>query len=404
MQTLYFDCFAGASGNMILGGLIALGVEREALVAKLKGLAVADFSVDVSTVERSGISSTHVKVNVPDEKEHRHLKDVERIIDDSDLSEKVKRRSKAIFRRLAEAEARVHGIDIQKVHFHEVGALDAIVDVVGSCVGFEMLGIERFVCSKIHLGSGFVRMAHGTYPVPPPAVANLLQGVPVYSTDVEGELITPTGAAIISTLCDSYGPLPEIIVERSGYGAGTREYEDFPNVLRMMIGTSAEINVQDKSEKLIEERLVLLETNVDDMSAQVVGFVLDRALEIGAMDCWITAVQMKKNRPASLISVLCNKEKERELMKMLFMETTTLGVRSRQVERFSLPREVHSVQTKFGVIEVKTATYMGNMVNVMPEYEQVKRVALEHGVPFRQVHAEAILCFKGRAATSVART
>jgi len=207
MRTLYFDCFAGASGNMILGALLALGVDKEELQRQIWLLNIPDFDLVVSQVDRSGISATHVEVKVPQEHVHRHLRDIETIIDYSKLPDFVKARAKRIFGRLAEAEAKIHGIDVQKVHFHEVGAMDAIVDVVGACVGFELLGIERFVCSKIHVGSGFAKMAHGTFPVPPPAVAELLTGFPIYSTEVEGELITPTGAAIIAELCDSYASL-----------------------------------------------------------------------------------------------------------------------------------------------------------------------------------------------------
>lgn len=399
MKTLYFDCFAGASGNMILGGLIALGVNREELELKLKGLSVADFTVEYSLVDRSDISAEHVNVVAPIETKHRHLHNIEKIIDDSDLSDQVKERSKAIFRRLAEAEAKVHGTDVQKVHFHEVGALDAIVDVVGACIGFEMIGIERFVCSKINVGSGFVKMDHGTYPVPPPAVVNLLEGIPAYSTEITGELLTPTGAAIISAVCESYGAFPEMTIERTGYGAGTRVYDGFPNVLRMIVGTSASSTARSKSSLdsagLTTEQLVVLETNIDDLPAQVIGFVLEKALALGAMDCWATPIQMKKNRPAALLSVLCSEEMRSSITEMLFIETTTLGVRATAIERISLPREVRPVETIYGRIDVKTALFNERVINVMPEYEHVKRAALEHNVPFRQVHAEAIAMFNG---------
>ncbi|MGD9564348.1 MAG: nickel pincer cofactor biosynthesis protein LarC [Pyrinomonadaceae bacterium] len=403
MKTLYFDCFAGASGNMILGGLISLGVDRDELVAELKKLRVADFSVEAGTVDRSGIAATHLEVKAPDERKHRHLHHIESIIDESDLGDSTKFRSKAIFRRLAEAEAKVHGIDIQKVHFHEVGAIDAIVDVVGACIGFDILGIERFVCSKIHLGSGFVTMEHGKYPVPPPAVANLLEGVPAYATEITGELITPTGAAIITTLCSEYGPMPEMTIERTGYGAGTREYENFPNVLRLMVGTSEpeKLAVGVAHKGLTTEKLVVLETNIDDMSAQVVGFVSERALDLGALDCWVTPVQMKKNRPGATISILCSEGIRPSILELLFTETTTLGIRSTAIERISLPREIHSVETMYGRIDVKIAVYDGSVVNVMPEYEQVRSAAVEHGMPFRQVHAEALAAYKGIARSAV---
>jgi len=397
MKTLYFDCFAGASGNMVLGALVDLGVDRSELGNRLQRLSVTDFSIEYTEVDRSGISSTHVNVVVPPETKHRHLHNIERIIDDSGLSDQVKERSKAIFTRLAQAEADVHGIDVQKVHFHEVGALDAIVDVVGSCIGFEMLGIERFVGSKINVGTGFVTMEHGTYPVPPPAVAKLLAGVPAYSNEIAGELLTPTGAAIISTVCESYGPLPEMRVEQTGYGAGTRTYDKFPNVLRLILGESEVETAGPTDSDLISERLVVLETNVDDLSPQVVGYVQEKAFELGALDCWTTPIQMKKNRPAAMLSLLCGEETKSALTEMLFLETSTLGVRSAKVDRLSLHREMHSVQTIYGLIDVKAATYRGRIVNVMPEYDQVKHAAAEHNVPFRVVHAETVASFKGIA-------
>lgn len=401
MKTLYFDCFAGASGNMILGGLVELGIDRVELLENLQKLPVNEFSVAITKVNRSGIAATHVDVKATDQQKHRHLHQIEAIIDGADLAEAVKERAKKIFRRLAESEARVHGIDVQKVHFHEVGAIDAIVDVVGACIGFEMLGIERFVCSKIHVGSGFVTMEHGKYPVPPPAVTNLIEGVPAYATEISGELLTPTGAAIITTVCEGFGPMPEMVIERSGYGAGTREYDGFPNALRMILGESKPEELVAAAANgvagLFTERLVLLETNIDDIPAQILGYAADRAFALGALDCWVTPVQMKKNRPGTLISVLCSEELRPSIEELLFTETTTIGIRSTVVERRSLGREIQAVETKFGRIGVKIATWNGKVVNVMPEYEHVKRAAVEHSVPFRQVHLEAVTAFKGTA-------
>ena len=384
MKTLYFDCFAGASGNMILGGLISLGVDRDELLLQLRGLSTAEFSIEFETVDRSGISAVHADVRVPDEKRHRHLSDIVKIIDDASLSETVRERSKAIFQRLAEAEAKVHGISVQKVHFHEVGALDAIVDIVGSCVGFELLGVEAFACSKIHVGSGFVDMAHGKFPVPPPAVSELLQGVPIYSTEIEGELITPTGAAIISTLCDTYGQIPDMIVEKTGYGAGTRKYDKFPNVIRLMLGESVRID------KTPRERVIILETNIDDSSPQVLGYVLERAMALGALDCWFTPIQMKKNRPATMLSILCTEENAESLTAMIYSETTTLGVRVTESERDCLEREIIHANTKYGVIDVKVAKFRGRVVNVMPEYDQVKKIAAETGLAFQIIRDAAM--------------
>ncbi len=401
MRTLYFDCFAGASGNMILGAMVALGVDRERLTTELKKLEIADFELIFTDVDRSGISATHLEVKVPYEDVHRHLHHIESIIGNSGLAETVKERSIKIFTRLAEAEAKIHGVGVQKVHFHEVGAMDAIIDVVGSCIAFEILGIERFACSKIHVGSGFVEMAHGKFPVPPPAVAELLNGVPIYSTEIVGELITPTGAAIISTLCDSYGELPEISLEQTSYGAGTRTYERFPNVLRVMIGKEKDLEAttyRDKDAKAFgieqertnHERLTLIETNIDDLSPQILGFVMERSFELGALDCWFTPIQMKKNRPATMISILCESVKKDTFTRLLYEETTTIGVRVTQIERECLDREILRVSSKYGNIDVKVAKLYGKIVNAMPEYDQVRSAALEHAVPFREVR-DAVL-------------
>lgn len=383
---------------MILGALVALGVSESELIERLKLLDVSGCEIEFKTVDRSGISAVHADVKVPPEHAHRHLSTIEKIITKSRLSESVKQRALKIFTRLAEAEAKIHGIEISKVHFHEVGAMDAIVDVVGACVGFEILEIERFVCSKIHVGSGFARMAHGTFPVPPPAVAELLKGVPVYSTEIEGELITPTGAAIISTVCDEFGAIPELQIEQTAYGAGTREYKDFPNVLRLFLGQTSIRKGQDKkaekngrqmkSGDLINEKMLAIETNVDDSSPEILGLIMEKSFALGALDCWFTPIQMKKNRPASKISILCRPEERAKFLELIFTETTTLGVRLTEVERICLPREIVRVETEFGAVEVKVAKFGEKIVNAKPEFEQVKIVADRAGVPVRRIIKE----------------
>jgi uncharacterized protein (TIGR00299 family) protein len=311
-----------------------------------------------------------------------------KIIRDSRLSESVKSRAEAIFTRLAEAEAHVHGIPVEKVHFHEVGAIDAIIDVVGASICFDLMSIERFVSSALHVGSGMVDMEHGRFPVPPPAVAELLKNVPVYSTEIMGELVTPTGAAIITTVCEEFGPLPPMKLASSGYGAGTRSYEKFPNVLRVMIG--------ETDTNMAEERLWVIETNVDDMPSQYFGHVMDRAFELGALDCYFTAIQMKKNRPGVLVSVLCRSDAVETLTKMLFAETTTLGVRSYQVNRRALERQMIRVETQYGPIDVKVARLNGKVVNEMPEYEQCREAALQADVPLRMVEEAVRKVLAGR--------
>ena len=372
---------------MILGALVAAGVDPDRLRAQLSLLGVEGFSVSFETVNKSGLSANYARVETAHEHKHRHLSDIRKIIDDSQLSDDVKQRSIAIFTRLAEAEARVHNEPIEHVHFHEVGALDAIVDVVGAAICFEMLAIERFVCSPIHVGSGTVEMAHGRFPVPPPAVAELLKGVPFYSTDLKGELLTPTGAAIITTVCKDFGPIPQLRLEGTGYGAGTRDYENFPNVLRVMIGES------DASDQT-EQTLWMLETNVDDVSPQIIGHVMDRAFTLGARDCYFTPIQMKKNRPGVLLSILCDPEKKTAMTDLLFMETTTIGVRSYQVNRRALDRQIVRVETFYGPIDVKVARLNGRVVNAMPEFDQCRQAAERKGVALREVEDAARLAFR----------
>ena len=378
MKTLYFDCFAGASGDMILGAMVAAGVDPRVLREQLSLLGVEGFSVEFETVNRSGLSATYARVKAAHEHTHRHLADILKIIFASGLSEGVKQRAAKIFSRLAEAEARVHHEPVDHVHFHEVGALDAIVDVVGASISFELLAIDRFVCSPLHVGSGTVEMAHGRFPVPPPAVTELLKGVPFYSTDVAGELLTPTGAAIITTVADEYGAIPQMVVEQVGYGAGTREYDKFPNVLRVLLGEA-------ESHTTTDERLWMIETNIDDLSPQIIGHVMDRAFELGALDCYFTPVQMKKNRPGVLLSILCGKREKEAVMRLVFTETTTLGVRSYEVERRALERNIVSVETPYGPIDVKVAHLNGQIVNEMPEFEQCRRAAKDADVPLKVV-------------------
>lgn len=393
MKTLYFDCFAGASGNMILGALVALGVDENELVEKLKLLDISGFEIEFSTKDKSGISALHAVVKVPHEHAHRHLRTIEKIINDSRLDEKIKERAIEIFRSLARAEAKVHGIEPEKVHFHEVGAMDAIIDVVGACIGFEILEIEKFACSKIHTGSGFVRMAHGKFPVPPPAVTEILQmkNIPIYSTEIEGELLTPTGAAIIAAVCDEFGQIPEMKIEKTSYGAGTRDYQDFPNVLRLILGTRDEgqgtrvEEIKTKDQKTKSRELNLLETNLDDISPEIFGFVMERAFDAGALDCWFTPIQMKKNRPAVMISILCEDEKKENLIELLYTETSTLGVRISNVGRNCLEREVRKVETEFGAVDVKIARYKEKVVNAKPEYDQIRQIAVKSKIPLREI-------------------
>ncbi|HKP45382.1 MAG TPA: nickel pincer cofactor biosynthesis protein LarC [Pyrinomonadaceae bacterium] len=389
MKILHFDCFAGASGDMILGALVAAGVNPDDLKAQLARLGIEGYAIDFQAVDRSGIGATYARVQTAHEHVHRHLSDILKIIYESRLSDGVKQRAAKIFSRLAEAEARVHNQPIERVHFHEVGALDAIIDVVGAAICFELLQIEKFTSSALHVGSGTIDMDHGRFPVPPPAVTELLKGAPFYSTDIAGELLTPTGAAIITTVCDEFGAAPHMKLEQTGYGAGTREYEKFPNVLRVLIG-------ETQPEQQSGEELWMLETNVDDMSPQLFGHVMELAFNAGALDCYFTPIQMKKNRPGVLLSVLSREQDRERLIDLLFSETTTLGIRTFAVNRLALARETITVETQYGLIDVKVAQMNGHIAKEMPEYEQCRSAALHAKVPLRVVEEAARAAFARR--------
>ena len=381
---------------MTLGALVDAGADARALTERLTLLGVDGYEIGFEKVDRSGISATRALVRLTrEETKHRHLSHIEKIIGDSRLNDSVKERALKIFRRLGEAEARVHDVPVERIHFHEVGAVDAIVDVVGACIGFELLGVERFVSSALHVGSGTVEMAHGRFPVPPPAVAELLRDVPIYSTDITGELVTPTGAAIVATVCESFGAMPLMSVNATGYGAGTREYKNFPNVLRVIVGEAdASAGVKAGDGEQADEELLMVETNVDDVSPQVLGHVLELALARGALDCYFTPVQMKKNRPGVLVSILCRPSEREALTGLLFEETPTLGVRSYVVKRRALERESVTVETEFGTIAVKVARRAGRVLGAMPEFEECRAAALAHGVSLRDVQEAARAAFR----------
>lgn len=386
MKTLYFDCFAGASGDMILGALVSAGVDPQALTEQLQMLGVGGWQVNFEKVDRSGIGATYARVQTAHEHAHRNLSDILKIIYDSRLGQSVKDRAARIFSLLAEAEARVHDQPIEKIHFHEVGALDAIIDVCGAAISFELLGIEQFLSSPLRVGTGVTEMAHGRFPIPPPAVAELLKGKPIYAGDIEGEFVTPTGAAIIAAVCEQFGPVPPMKIEATGYGAGSRNHRKFPNALRVFVG-------QTEDTVAVDETLVMIETNIDDMSPQVIGYVMDKAFELGALDCYLTHTQMKKNRPGTLFSILCRPEDREKFLQMLFAETTTIGARSYEVARRGLARETVRVETQFGPIDVKVA-YIKNgasngVVNAMPEFEQCREAAKKAGAPLREVQEAA---------------
>jgi pyridinium-3,5-bisthiocarboxylic acid mononucleotide nickel chelatase len=389
MKLAYFDCFSGISGDMVLGALVDAGVSIEHLRTELGALAVPGWSLTAQRVWKNGMAATHVKVQTEDTQTHRSLSTILDIIARSRLAPAVRERAASIFDRLGVAEAAVHGVPLEKVHFHEVGAIDAIVDIVGTCVGFTSLGIESFACSPVNVGGGTVKMAHGTLPVPAPATARLLLGRPTYSNGVQRELVTPTGAAIVSTLCTSYGPQPPMTVSSIGYGAATSDLLGQPNVLRLMFGEAVQ-----KSAFGAEETIRVLEANLDDMNPQIFGYFLDKALAAGALDVFATPVQMKKSRLGMLVTVLCQPADEHKFQEMLFLETTTLGVRSHSLERRILPREWEKVSTRFGDVRVKVARLNGIVRQASPEFDDCRKLAEEKNVPLVEIMEEALRNWK----------
>jgi len=389
MKAAYFDCFSGISGDMTLGALVDAGCPLDVLRAKLQGLQVPGWQISSEKVWKNGMSATYVRVKTEDTHTHRSLTTILGILGKSNLDHRVKQRASAIFTKLGEAEAAVHDLPLEKIHFHEVGAVDAIVDIVGACIGFEELGFEKFACSPLNVGGGTAKMAHGILPVPAPATARLLMGRPTYSNGVQKELVTPTGAAIVSTLCETFGPQPAMIVSAIGYGAGTVDLETQPNVLRIMVGEVAEQAIDSHG-----GTIRVLEANLDDMNPQIFGYLLEKALAAGALDVYGTPVQMKKSRPGTQVTILCKPEDEAKFQEMLFAETTTLGVRSHLVERRALPREFVNVSTRFGEIRIKIAREDGRVQHASPEFEDCRKLAEEKNVPLREVMEQAMLRFE----------
>src|SRR5262250_91243 len=384
MKAAYFDCFSGISGDMTLGALVDAGCPLERLRGELKGLDVPGWEISAEKVWKNGMAATHVSVRTADTQTHRTLGIILGILENSQLTAPVRERAMAIFRKLGEAEGAVHDVPLEKIHFHEVGAIDAIIDIVGACIGFTALGIEQFACSPLNIGGGTAKMAHGVLPVPAPATARLLQGRPTYSNGVQKELVTPTGAAIVATLCTDFGPQPPMTVSAIGYGAGAADLEGQPNVLRIMVGESVEKTVAG-----FDEEISIIEVNLDDMNPQIYGYFQEKALAAGALDVYTTPVQMKKNRPGILLTLLCRPQDTASLMNLVFSETTTFGARTYRAQRRALPRELVNVHTQFGDVRVKISRVNGHIRHASPEFEDCKKLAEEKHVPLHQVIDEA---------------
>jgi len=435
MRIAYLDCFSGISGDMFLGALVSAGVPAELLLETVRGLDIGA-SLDIRVVDRNGISATKVDVLVDGRKElpledalkqedqhghehehahppehlhehehqhehahehahshhpHRGLKQIREIIRQAAIPDPAKQTATAIFQALGEVEAKIHHHDVETIEFHEVGSVDAIVDIVCAAVGADALRVERWVCSPLNVGGGVVKCAHGTLPVPAPATLELLKNAPIYSSGVQKELVTPTGAAIVRTLSAAYGNFPSMKVGAVGYGAGGRNLPGMPNVARLTVGENLE-----ERRAAQRERVTVLEANLDDMSPQVFGYVIDRLLEAGALDVFATPVQMKKSRPGLVLTVLARNQDVERLSKLIFAETTTLGMRLRQEQRLTLARQHVTVTTPWGEVRVKIGSLEGEVCNAAPEYEDCRRLAAEHDVPLKRVMQEALRSYFSR--------
>lgn len=393
MRQAYLDGSSGISGDTFLGALLDAGFDAHRLLEELKKLPLGFYKLKRTRALRGGIVGTRFEVETSGDQPHRKLTDIEEMIEPAGLSASVKERALKIFRRLAEAEGKLHGKPASDIHFHEVGAVDAIIDIVGACVGLEALEISELICSPLNLGGGRVEAAHGSLPVPAPATAELLQGVPVYSSGVEGELVTPTGAAIVSTIAASYGPFPSFKIERIGYGAGAKEFPKHPNIARLFLGERLDA-VKAEAGKPGDELVSLIEANVDDMSPQLYGYLVDQALAAGALDVTCSSVQMKKNRPGLQITVLTVPEKADALAQLLFEQTTTIGLRIYEARRKVLEREHVEVETPYGTVRVKVAKREGKVLNVAPEFEDCQRLAAEKNVPLKEVMLAAQTAYR----------
>ncbi|RIK88328.1 MAG: nickel pincer cofactor biosynthesis protein LarC [Planctomycetota bacterium] len=383
MRIAYLDCASGISGDMTLGALIDAGVELAAVQAGIDSLGLPACRLRVDEVKKAGFRATQLTVEHEPEHKHRHLHHIEALIAGSTLTERQRELARRIFRKLAEAEAKVHGTTIEKVHFHEVGAVDSIADVVGSAIAWDLLGVQRIECSPIPTGSGFVQIAHGRCSIPAPATAELLTGVPLASFECEGELTTPTGAAIVGALAERFGPLPAMTIERIGYGAGQKDLKH-PNILRLVVGETAEPATGAHS-----DTVTLLETNLDDATGESIGYCVDRLWQAGALDVSMAAISMKKNRPGVLLAVQCRPQDADRIAAVIFRETTTLGLRRSVIQRMTLPRRSVTVQTPHGPVAGVVATLPDGSERFSPEYDACAQLAAANNVPLETIQSLA---------------
>jgi len=399
-RVLYFDCFSGVAGDMVLGALLDAGLPFESLKAALGSLALDGCDVNVRRVVRAGVSATKFVVQENGEENsahrHRHLAGIFKLIDGSALSPEGRDRAKAMFQRLAEAEAAIHDMPVEKVHLHEVGAVDSIIDIVGAVYALDWFHADRVVCSPLNVGGGMVKSAHGMIPVPAPATVKLLGDAPIYSGDVQKELVTPTGALIVSSYAASFGPVPAMRIEQVGYGAGDNDFPSTPNVLRVLIGESVTAGdaVRLKPDTTYElspsTRVVVIECEIDDMNPQIFGVLMEKLYAAGALEVFYVPVQMKKNRPGTLLTVVAPPGLRPAVSEIIFRESTTIGLRYSEVDRECLVREHVNVETPVGTVRMKLAWRDGTLVNAVPEFDDCARLAAAHNLPVKEVQALAV--------------
>ncbi len=387
MRVAHFDCFSGISGDMTLAALFDLGVPTEPVFAGIASLGLP-VRIDAETVRKGGFAATQVYIHAPEEHEHRHLPDIEAILTRGNLTAPQRDLALKIFRRLSEAEAKAHGVDFNEVHFHEVGALDSIADIAGSAIALDLLGVEKFTSSPVAVGSGTVKCAHGVMPVPTPATAELLKGVPLRPCAVKTELTTPTGAAILTSIVTKYVDTPTMAIEQIGHGAGSKDFLEQPNLLRIFLGNSSPLAPGGEGPGVSgceTDRVWILETNLDDVPGEVVGYCFEQLFAAGALDVWTTPIQMKKNRPGVLLSVLAAEANLADLEAILFRETKTFGIRRHVAQRSKLKRETVTVETPWGTVRCKRGWREGTEAILTPEYEDCARIARERNVSLQGV-------------------
>lgn len=385
MNILYLDCPMGISGDMFLAALIDMGVDFKKILKELERLGVGPIDVRIKKEVRHSITGTTFRVRTKDEKHHRTFKDIKKIIEKSGLEKSVKDLSVKIFSIIADAEGKIHGIGADDVHFHEVGAMDSIIDIVGASIAVKSLKIDKVVSSPIALGSGWTDTMHGRLPIPAPATLEILKGIPVSSSGIPFELTTPTGAAIVKALATGFGPMPSMTIEKTGYGAGKKDFIEAANVLRAIQGAVEAHHASPTT----HDGLLMLEANIDDMSPQTAGYLMERLFEEGALDVYFTPVVMKKSRPGILLSALGPFDRRDALLSTIFAESTTIGVRLYPIERVCLERKIIKVKTRYGLVRVKVSMRDNKAVNIQPEYEDIRAAARRHNAPLKTVMDEA---------------